>query len=146
MKLNNEVRKSLLNAADIAEVMEVCKNAGIEVDEKEAQRILDEVAHKKESTGKELSLDELESVSGGGDRDWLTEGCAATVEAGSTCWTNDACSICAVIYDNEPSTYICPDCGGGMYHFDWDGIYRRFKCQRCGALFIDKVIGELERV
>ena len=38
-----------------------------------------------QKTDKELSLDELEAVSGGVNRDYNKHGCAATVEAGSGC-------------------------------------------------------------
>ena len=43
----------------------------------------EEPAKRRAQDGKELSLDELETVSGGEDRNWLKEGCAATAEAGS---------------------------------------------------------------
>jgi len=56
----------------------------------------------------EVSKDELSSVSGGAStykcthyerRSRTYEGCAATVENGSTCWENDACVMGQVIYD-----------------------------------------------
>ena len=50
----------------------------------------EEPAKRRAQDGKELSLDELETVSGGEDRNWLKEGCAATVEAGSWCGRVDA--------------------------------------------------------
>ena len=50
--------------------------------------------------GKELSVDELDAVSGGvTTRNWQREGCAATVEAGSDCWgTDGGCSVSNISY------------------------------------------------
>jgi hypothetical protein len=49
---------------------------------------------------KKLSTDELDAVSGGvTTRDWQSEGCAATVEAGSDCWgTDGGCRVCNISY------------------------------------------------
>ena len=63
----------------------------------------------------ELSADELEAINGGTDRDYLVSGCAATVEVGSTCASNDACAACEVSYENKP-VKICKKCGGKMRH------------------------------
>ena len=56
----------------------------------------------------ELNLSDLETVSGGSwynpydwggeDRDYLTQWCAATVEKGSVCSSNDACTVWSVRY------------------------------------------------
>lgn len=47
MKLNREIENKLLNAADVAEIIEICKSAGLEVSEAEAQQLLDKAADKK---------------------------------------------------------------------------------------------------
>ena len=71
------------------------------MDESKAGQIWNEISsHRKD---KELSLDELEAVSGGADRDWLTSGCAATVEPGSWCDSNDMCHVWDVTYDHIPT-------------------------------------------
>lgn len=48
-----------------------------------AAQLLQEAGVDAPQADKELNLDELEAISGGADRDWLTDGCAATV-LGST--------------------------------------------------------------
>ena len=63
----------------------------------------------------QLSVDELEAVSGGADRNWVTEGCAATVEYGSWCGSNDRCVVRDVTYSFEPTSHLCPNCGKHMY-------------------------------
>ena len=82
--------------------------------------------------GQEVSDEELDAVSGGKHQDWLTDGCTATVEPGSWCWTDDYCHIWDSTYDHEPEGK-CPKCGGIMYydHFIND-MYYEVKCKSCG--------------
>ena len=77
--LTNELKAKLLAARSAGEAAALLRDAG--VDAPLAERLWTELKHKREADGKELSLDELGSVSGGFDRDWLKEGCAATVIA-----------------------------------------------------------------
>ena len=49
-----------------------------------AENLWKEIQH----FNQELSMEELESITGGADRDYLIDGCAATVEAGSWCRSN----------------------------------------------------------
>ena len=64
----------------------------------------------------ELSAEELEAVAGGADRDWLTDGCAATVEPGSWCGSNDWGFIWSVTYTMVIlELTICIDCGHKEY-------------------------------
>ena len=80
----------------------------------------------------------MESVSGGADRDWLTDGCAATVEPNSWCGSDDACWIWDVTYDHEPANINCPNCKSFMY-VNWvdystnpsDDVFH-YKCKNCG--------------
>ena len=51
--------------------MEILKAAGEEITAEEAAQLFEKAKAKK--TGRELSLDELEAVSGGADRNWVTE-------------------------------------------------------------------------
>ena len=102
-------------------------------DEAYAQRIWKKLQGQKDQ---ELSLDELEVVSGGADRNWLTDGCAATVEAGSWCGTNDSCVWAYVTYSHPPYKKPCPQCGGQMYHEKTVSENRNYnihyyKCLRC---------------
>ncbi|MBQ9900871.1 MAG: hypothetical protein IJM51_00575 [Clostridia bacterium] len=83
-------------------------------------------------------MDELEAVSGGADRDWAKDGCAATVEAESWCRSNDWCKYWDVTYDNEPVGSHCPVCGTYLYiektEYDpasGDDIYY-YRCKNCG--------------
>ena len=123
--LTDELKTKLLQAGSVGEMTELLEDAG--VDESMAEQLLEELTQKREGDVEELSLDELESVSGGSDRDWLVDGCAATVEPGSWCGSNDACVIWDVTYDHQPREYCT--CGGVMY-YTWGTT--QFKCIACG--------------
>ena len=120
----------LKNAQDPEQVLELLKEEGCEISQEGAERIFQEITHLRE---RELSLDELEAVAGGADRDWLDQGCAATVEPGSWCWSNDNCVVWDVTYDHAPTEKTCQECGGMMYYADMN----LFKCIVCGATEID---------
>lgn len=47
-----------------------------------------------------LDLEELDAVSGGADRDWKEDGCAASCEWTSWCCSDDLCSVFDVTHDN----------------------------------------------
>ena len=130
-----ELKAKLRSAKSEEEAAALLKDAG--VDEPLAGRLWNEISRSRE--GNELSLDELETVSGGADQDWLKEGCAATVEAGSWCGTNDSCVWIDVQYDHEPVKDLCPQCGGQMYmdrvEYESKGnAYYYRKCLRCGCV------------
>ena len=61
----------------------------------------------EETKDKALSADELEAVSGG-ERNWLLDGCAATVEPGSDCWGTDLCDMIIISYESFVPEYKCP--------------------------------------
>lgn len=132
--------KAKLPAAQSAEkAAALVKADGQELTLRDAAQLLKEIQKGWEQDGKELSLDELETVSGGADRDWLKEGCAATVEAGSWCGTNDSCVWIDVQYDHPPVKDPCPQCGGQMYmdrvEYESKGnAYYYRKCLRCGCV------------
>ncbi len=52
----------------------------------------------KADYSRELSADEMDAVNGGYDRERAKDGCAATYERDSWCWTNDYCFQVEVIY------------------------------------------------
>ena len=135
----NELRKKAMEAASAEEIMEIMKAAGEEITAEEAERFYEKVQDKK--TDRELSLDELEAVAGGEDRDWLRDGCAATVEAGSDCYGTDMCGLWPVIYEHRPTRHKCSVCGGILYSngstgggFFEEEVYH-YKCASCGAQF-----------
>ena len=134
-----ELKKKAMKAASAEEVMEIMKAAGEEITAEEAERFYEKVQDKK--TDRELSLDELEAVAGGEDRDWLRDGCAATVEAGSDCYGTDMCGLWPVTYEHRPTRHKCSVCGGILYSngstgggFFEEEVYH-YKCASCGAQF-----------
>lgn len=136
-EMNDELKSRLLKAENAGQVADLLKEAGQKTSAEDAEWIWQELTNHK--TDAELSLAELESVSGGADRDWLTDGCAATVEPNSWCESNDACWYWDVTYDHEPANINCPNCGAIMY-VNWvdyytnpsDDVYH-YKCKNCGT-------------
>ena len=113
--MTNELKAKLLAAKSAEEVTELIKADGKEITAEDAAHLWEEISRKREQNGKELSLDELDAVSGGADRDWATDGCAATVEPNSWCGSNDRCFWTDVTYDNEPVDVYCTHCGTPLY-------------------------------
>ena len=134
-----ELEKKAIEAASAEEVMEIVRAAGEEITAEEAASFFKAVQERK--ADKELSLDELEAVAGGEDRDWLRDGCAATVEAGSDCYGTDMCGLFPVTYEHRPTRHKCSVCGGILYSngstgggFFEEEVYH-YKCASCGAQF-----------
>ena len=135
-----ELKKMTLAAASAEEVMEIVQAAGEEITAEEAAQLFEKAQAKK--TDKELSLDELEAVSGGADRNWVTDGCAATVEYGSWCDSNDRCIYWDVTYDFQPTSTLCPNCGKNMYlqntiHLKGLEYEDQYRCKFCGCVESD---------
>ena len=141
MTINREeLKKKALEAASAEEIMEILKAAGEEITAEEAAQFFEKAQAKK--TDKELSLDELEAVSGGADRNWVTEGCAATVEYGSWCDSTDRCIYWDVTYDFQPTSMLCPNCGKNMYlqntiHLTGLEYENQYRCKFCGCVKSD---------
>ena len=116
---NNKLREELNEAKSLDEVKGLLKDRpGID-----AERAWREVENHRSAKNEKLDIEELEAVSGGADRDWKTEGCAATCEWDSWCWSNDNCIAFDVTYSNFWRT--CPD---GHEH-----VFNDIKvCTRCG--------------
>jgi len=119
--LNNELKARLNNAKSLEEVKEILKDHP----KLKAEEIWKELEKHESSKSEKLDLDELDAVSGGADRDWTKDGCAATCESGSWCGSNDWCNIWDVTYDNFWAT--CPD--GSQHEWDRNAGY---VCVKCG--------------
>ena len=137
--------KRVLSAKSAEEIKDILSAAGEEISIEEAEHLYDKAqAQEQEQEDRKLSLEEMQAVSGGidPDRNWLTDGCAATVEAGSWCMSNDSCKIWSVIYDNEPDDrFTCPNCHTKtMYNSKfWKEttrygplLHRTYTCKNCG--------------
>ena len=118
--LDNHLIEKLKTANSLEEVREIIK----EYPELNAEQIWQEVEKHGSSRTEKLDLGELDAVSGGADRDWTKDGCAATCEYNSWCGSNDFCYCFDVTYDNFFKT--CPD---GHEH-----VYEHGVCVRCGYL------------
>ena len=132
-----ELKKKALEAASAEEIMEIMKAAGEEITAEAAAQLFEKAQAKK--TDKELSLDELEAVSGGADRNWVTDGCAATVEYGSWCDSNDKCIVWDVTYEFQPTGHLCPNCGKNMYqqntiYLGGNEYEDQYRCKYCGCI------------
>ena len=132
MEERRETRAKLLHAKDQEEVRSIL---GPEAAEEEIERVWQEIQHHRPAEGLEaVEDDELEAVSGGYERDYPTQGCAATVEAKSFCWSNDACCWFEVQYRNfDP----CPKgTSASRNHVwkavGWEGRNRLWECKQCG--------------
>ena len=127
-ELPKELIAKLNEAQSAEEAAGLLKAEGL--DRPVAEKLFRELRAAREREGRELSIDELDAVAGGADRDWLTDGCAATVEPDSWCGSDDACLIDDVTYDHEPVA-VCEKCGGYMYEtYSWELVY--WKCKTCG--------------
>ncbi len=106
MAYNNitcEILAELLKAQNAGQVMDILTRFGQECSAEDAEQIWQEIEHHKVDYKEEISFEELEAVSGGWDRDPKTEGCAATVEVGSWCGSNDLCLLWDVTYKHSSS-------------------------------------------
>ena len=127
--MNEELQSRLFRARSAEQVAELLTAAGQEISAEDVDHIWQEIEHHK--TNVELSLDELDAVSGGADRDWAVDDCAATVEQGSWCDSNDKCILIDVTYEHLPCG-DCPYCDGKVYGYSvWEGV---FKCKKCGKI------------
>lgn len=140
-ELSKELYEKLLEAESLEEVAGYLKAEG--VSEPAAEEVWEKLQEKKqaETETQEMSLEELDDVAGGticvgGERDWFTQGCAATVEKGSDCWhTDGGCAISNIEYGNPPNC-SCPRCGRDAHRFrSFDDVLDRtstYRCRACG--------------
>ena len=116
--IDSQLKQQLNEANSLEEVQDVLKDNP----EINAERLWQELENHRSAKTEKLDLDELDAVSGGADRDWEKDGCAATCEWSSWCWSNDNCVCFDVTYDNFWRT--CPD---GHEH-----VWQDHVCTRCG--------------
>lgn len=136
----DETKKQLFEAQSIEEVSQILKERGVEED---AEKIWRKISDLREKEGKNLSLNELEAVAGGtANRDWLKDGCAATVEPDSNCWSNDGgCMVLDNSYAFKPCYTHCVGCGAKYTYqssFATDisgGRAYKYECRECGKTY-----------
>ena len=122
LNITNELKGKLLAAKSAEEAAALLKAQGQEITAEDAAQLWQEITKRREQDSTELSPDEMEAVSGGADRDWETDGCAATVEPGSHCSSDDWCSIWDVTYSNMPfRTSKC--CNALLDFVEKSGLY-----------------------
>ena len=138
-----EIEAKLLKANSVEEVMGIMKDAGVETNAEEAQKTFEKVKELRGSDGKELSIDELDAVAGGVTyRHWIQDGCAGTVEPGSSCWgTDGGCDFVNISYFDEPCNQPCIYCGA-PYTVQWEhlsgmsnAMVHIYQCRECGKKF-----------
>ena len=116
--LNPKLKAKLATAKSLDEVKIILKDIpGID-----PEQIWKEIENHRSAKSEKLDTKELDAVSGGFDRDWLKDGCAATCEISSWCGSNDWCQVWDVTYDHFGD--VCPD---GHRH-----IFENDVCIRCG--------------
>lgn len=132
LQLKNELKTKLLNAKNAEEAAALLKADGQEITPEDAAQLWGEIEKQRELEGRELSMDELEAVGGGmEDRDFVEEGCAATVEPHSWCDSNDWCFLFSVVYTHNVIRY-CSICGGKSYRIYPNRKMQWSKCIDCG--------------
>ena len=117
------------------------------VDEGKFVQFLKAAAMEKESAvlGQELSLEEMASAGGGHSiwdvNDWSKLGCAATVEDGSSCFSNDGCKGVYYVYTNIgqrcPADPRMPHSFGNERRVNFQTQETYKKCTRCNQWIQD---------
>lgn len=115
--MNIQLNDAVKGAQSLEEVEKLLKDHP----ELEPKQVWNEIEKHSSTQSEKLDLDELEAVSGGADRDWKKDGCAATSEPNGWCWSNDQCLIWDVTYDNF---WVC--CPDGHEH-----VWKNYTCIRC---------------
>ena len=141
-KISKALQARLLAAQSAEEAAALMEGDGQKLTAEDAAQLWDEIKKGRKQDDRELSVDELDAVSGGEDRDWVKDGCAATVEYGSRCGSNDKCILFDVIYENGPLSETCPICGTSLYKDvrwfneawknSWYMVPTYFTCKTCG--------------
>ena len=145
LNITNELKTKLLTAKSVEEVTALVKAAGQDITAEEAEKLWAEIKARREQDGKELSVDELDAVSGGAtDRNWLLDGCAATVEEGSNCWgTDGGCVHINIHYSYFNQEFKCPNYAGPHQYEEISSVVHTvnglpviegtYRCKYCGC-------------
>ena len=123
-----ELEQLLAGAGSPEELGRILNDAGEKIGPEDAAKLFGKLQNR--GTAQELSPDELDAVSGG-SRNALTEGCAATVEAGSHCFFTDFCPGIFTTYDVCTAYGSCMECGAAPVYFDC--VNGRYFCPKCGC-------------
>ena len=133
---SDEALRARLADKSPAQAAELAAELGYEVTEEELIAAEKELRRQNSPEVVELDLEDMDKAAGG-SRDWATQGCAATVEAGSSCWGTDYCVFAFVTYTHTPSSHNCPNCGSMMYFDKTTSKHRvakaHYVCPKCGA-------------
>ena len=134
--ISDEALRARLADKEPAQAAELAAELGYKVTEEELLEAEKDLRRQNGAQIVELDLADMDKAAGG-SRDWASQGCAATVEAGSSCWGTDYCVFAFVTYTHTPSSYKCPNCGSMMY-FDRTtakrGVAKAYYiCPKCGA-------------
>ena len=140
-----ELEKKGLAAKSAEEIFALLKAEGQEVTQDLAEELYKKAKAYQEEAQK-LSLDELDAVVGG--RDYLADGCAATVEPDSDCWNKDGgCLACYYSYNNGPIHSKCKWCRRWLVSRTYgykhpEGNYYRCVCRVCGTYDVSYAEGK----
>jgi len=130
-----ELEQKIAAASSPEEIGRILNDAGEKIGPEDAAKLFEKLQIR--GTAQKLSLEELEAVSGG-LRDWVTDGCASTVECGSWCWSDDNCILIYEHYSNAPISITCPKCGTNFYKYEQRSTNPFVKvpvyyiCKNCG--------------
>ena len=133
MKLSKELKAKLIGTKSLEELKACFAKAGIDIGPEDLEEAWSEISRHREDEHHELDEKEMEAVSGGVERNWASQGCAASCEKGSHCFANDKCEIWQVIYEDFHRP--CKDGGGHDYQemtTSYGIVY--WKCRKCGKL------------
>ena len=141
MSKRRELAELIKDAKSVEDVKEALAKADDKFKDIDPEKLYEEFKHQL-SKNEKLDLDELDRISGGKDRNWWLDGCAATCEEGSWCWSNDWCSSFEVTYQE-----FGEKCTNGQRHdyyliswttahgSGWGGWVYTYGCRRCGQHF-----------
>lgn len=134
-----DLKKTLLTAKNSEDVRFILSKYNIEIPNEDADRLFDSLQMYRSQLSNELSEDELAAIGGG--RDYATDGCAASVEPGSSCWGLDGgCAVIHYHYDNRPLRLYCKKDGTPLYRFECppeDLFAYKYRCRVCGTEYTD---------
>lgn len=126
----SELEKRLAKAGSVEEVKTIVEGHNEKISDEDAKILYNKIKSVDKDAVVELSVNELDAVSGG-NRDYMKDGCKATVEVGSNCLGNDYCALFTTWYIHQPEE-TCPKCGRGMGWSKSGSLYHIIKCPNCG--------------